>query len=119
MKVTSNDGKLHWRPRPASPWTARLRLAATVGDLMGVVRSYLAACEKSEIRVLSRAGERPECAASDDIRKLAVCVATARAEAGPDAEGHEHIRRLFDFLTDAATRLGHLELEARRAAEMR
>jgi hypothetical protein len=114
LLTTSHDGKIHRRPTATSRWTARLQAAGTVDELVAVVQSYLATCEKSEIDLLSRMGAPTECTTSDDLQMMAIRIATARAAIGPDSEGYGHVTRLFALLTDATSRLGHLELESNR-----
>lgn len=108
-RTVSHDGKIHRRPSPATRWTAPVQGAGTINELVGVVQSYLATCDKSEIDLLSRVGVPTECSAGDDIRKMAIGIATARATIGPDSVGNGHVTRMFALLTDAASRLGHLE----------
>jgi hypothetical protein len=92
-----------------------LRRASTIGELVQVVQSFLDACGASEIGILSRAGAPHDCGSSEDLKELVICLALPFATAAAAVDVTERLKRLFSFFTDAASRLGQLELEARFA----
>jgi hypothetical protein len=96
-------------------WGARVGLAADIDEVLQIVQSFLAACGPIEIAMLSQAGAPLGCASINDLKGLVIRLSLPRAVAAATGGAHTRLKRLFDFMTEAASRFAQLEFEGRAA----
>jgi hypothetical protein len=92
-----------------------VRQAADIDGLLLIVQAFLADCSPIEIDILSRAGAPLGCASINDLKGLVIRLSLPRAIAAATGGAHTRLKRLFDFVTEAATRFGQLEFEGSAA----
>jgi hypothetical protein len=92
-------------------WGERVRQAADIDGLLLIVQAFLADCSPIEIAILSRAGAPLGCASINDLKGLVIRLSLPRAVAAATGGAHTRLKRLFDFVTEAASRFAQLEFE--------
>lgn len=97
-------------------WRARLQRVVTVGELTRVVQAFLASWKKSDFEILARVCAPVTSGSSADIKETVVRLASARVTIGVQSEAHQHVKRMFFFYTEAASRLGHIEFASLAAS---
>jgi hypothetical protein len=84
------------------------RQAATLDELSASVRHFASSLAAGEAALLFPGGAVPVSLSADQIREAAVRVAQARVMGVPGVSSAQ-LERMFAFVTEAASRLGHLE----------